>query len=146
MKTIVTNTDLENHLIQVAQEYAIKMNEIENHIFETAQTDIEGKTDYFVAYGKLYNPVFQQYASNKKRVYGGKASSYGRPTQYDGIVAETIGQANLKTKNSAEIYFKTDNDFEAEYLFILHKESDNWKIDSVKCKWYNEEKWEQIIM
>jgi hypothetical protein len=101
---------------------------------------------YFVAYKKQYNPVFQQYTTSKKRVYGGQANSYGRPTRYDGIVIETIGQVNLKSKSRAEVYFKTDSNVKAEYLFILLKESDSWKINNVKYKWFNNDKWKSLIM
>lgn len=138
--------DLENHLIHIARSYAVKMNEIENQIFETYENDKTRLTESFAAYKAQYDPVFQQYATSKKRVYGGQANSYGRPTRYDGITAGTTAQATVKSKSKAEVYFQTDNQFSAEYLFVLHREGEEWKIDNVKYKWYNSEKWSSLIM
>lgn len=138
--------DLENHLIHIARSYAVKMNEIENQIFEIYQNDKTRLTESFAAYKAQYDPVFQQYATSKKRVYGGQANSYGRPTRYDGITAGTTAQATVKSKSKAEVYFQTDNQFSAEYLFVLHREGEEWKIDNVKYKWYNSEKWSALIM
>lgn len=140
------NASLEDHLVHIARTYAVKMNEIESRIFELAEADIESGKDYFDDYKKEYQPVFQQYATSKKRVYGGRADSYGQPTRYDGITATIPGKAILKTKGRAEIYFETGSDFEAEYLFVLLKEDDEWKIDNVKYKWYRNPKWGALIM
>lgn len=140
------NVSLEGYLIQIARTYAVKMNEIESRIFELAEADIESGKDYFDEYKKKYQPVFQQYATSKKRAYGGRADSYGRPTRYDGITEMIPGHATLKTKSRAEVYFETFNDFEAEYLFVLLKEDGEWKIDNVKYKWYRNPKWGALIM
>lgn len=146
MDSSATNADIANQVIQIAKAYAIKMNEIENHISELQNSNTSGRTDFFAEFKALYHPVFQQYATSKKRVYGGQAESYGQPAKYDGIVAATIGQVNLKSASKAEVHFKTDNPFKAEYLFVLHKEGGDWKIDNVKYKWFNNEKWNPLIM
>ncbi|MCW3463020.1 RhsIA family immunity protein [Chitinophaga nivalis] len=146
MKLPENNADVENHLIQIAKAYATAMNELENQMMALQKNDQAGTIDYFAVYRKAYDPVFQQYATDKRRVYGGKATSYGYPPKYDGITAETAGQVNFKSKRKAEVYFKTANNFDAEYLFVLHKEGDDWKIDNVKYKWYNNEKWSSLIM
>lgn len=138
--------DLETHLIHIARSYAVKMNEIEIRIFEIYENDKTGLTESFAAYKAQYDPVFQQYATSKRRVYGGQANSYGRPAKYDGITTETAARATVKSKSKAEVYFQTDNQFSAEYLFVLHKEGEEWKIDNVKYKWYNNEKWSPLIM
>lgn len=138
--------DLENHLIHIARSYAVKMNEIENQIYEMQENDKAGITDCFTAYKAQYDPVFQQYTTSKRRVYGGQANSFGRPTNYDGITATTTAQATVKSKSKAQVYFQTTNQFNAEYLFVLHREGDEWKIDNVKYKWYNSEKWSALIM
>jgi NTF2 fold immunity protein len=140
------STDIEKNIIQIAKEYAIKMNDIENRILELKENNSDNKIDYFEEYKKQYNPVFQHYSTNKKRVYRGQANSYGKPTKYDGINEETNGQISFKSSSKAEVYFKTNNVFKAEYLFVLLKESDVWKIDNVKFKWYNNEKWKSNIM
>ncbi|WP_118975306.1 NTF2 fold immunity protein [Taibaiella koreensis] len=137
---------LEHHLVAIARAYAIAMNEIENRIFELAQADSRGLKDYFEEYRKLYQPVFLEYATGKKRVYGGQANSYGRPTRYDGINEETNGKTTLKSPNRAEVHFETANAFHAEYLFVLLKEAGVWKIDNVKYKWYHAPKWSPLTM
>ncbi|QQS03882.1 MAG: hypothetical protein IPK50_16500 [Fibrobacterota bacterium] len=122
------------------------MNELEIRIFETKDNYRANGVDIFEEFRKEYNPIFLRYATGKKRVYGGQANSFGKPTRYDGILIETDGQATLKSKTKAEVYFKTKNSFAAEYLFVLQKEDDEWRIDSVKHKRYNSEKWNKHIM
>ena len=90
-------------------------------------------------------PIFQKYCTNKKRSYGGKANSYGIPTKYDGIESYIEKKIDLKNKNRMEVYFKTNNQFKAEYLFVVLRSKKLWRIDSVKDKWYNKEKWNTII-
>ncbi|MBK9579444.1 MAG: hypothetical protein IPO40_20425 [Fibrobacteres bacterium] len=146
MKIMEPNQALETHLIQIVKEFAIKMNELEIRIFETKDNHRANGVDIFEEFRKEYNPIFLRYATGKKRVYGGKANSFGKPTRYDGIMVETDGQATLKSKTKAEVYFKTKNSFAAEYLFVLQKEDDEWRIDNVKHKRYNNEKWNKHIM
>lgn len=140
------SSNVENEIIHIAQQFSIKMNEIETFIHESSNSNKDSETNYFDEYNKLYQPIFLEFATSKKRVYGGQANSFGKPTRYDGINSETIGIANVKSKNKAEVYFKTENMFKAEYLFVLHLESEAWKIDNVKYKWYNNEKWKPLIM
>lgn len=146
MIQINENSQLEYQLIQIVKDFAIKMNEIENYIFESVKSNPRSDIDIFIEYKKLFNPVFKNYVTSKKRVIGGHANSYGRPTKYDGIVNETLGQVTLTSNCKAEIYFKTESNFKAEYLFTLYIEEDNWKIDNVKYKWFNKEKWKPLIM
>ncbi|MBK8804022.1 MAG: hypothetical protein IPN71_18595 [Fibrobacteres bacterium] len=115
------NQILETHLIQITKEFAIKMNELEIRIFETKDNYRADGVDIFEEFRKEYNPIFLRYATSKKRVYGGQANSFGKPTRYDGILIETDGQATLKSKTKAEVYFKTENSFAAEYLLCYKK-------------------------
>ncbi len=58
MKPTEINADLENHLIKIVKEYAIKMNEIENQISDLQDKDTEGKIDCFAVNSKSYTIRF----------------------------------------------------------------------------------------
>ncbi|WP_160716892.1 NTF2 fold immunity protein [Chitinophaga solisilvae] len=140
------NTALEHQLVQIARSFAVQMNEIEGRIFTLQQNDKEGKIDHFAVYREAYDPVFQQFTTDKRRVYGGQATSFGWPPKYDGITQETTGKAEIKSKSKAEVYFQTNNRCSAEYLFVLHRKADEWRIDNVKYKWFYNGKWSSLIM
>ncbi|MBK9577514.1 MAG: hypothetical protein IPO40_10585 [Fibrobacteres bacterium] len=146
MKPAEPNSAIENHLIQTAKEFAVKMNELETRIFEIDRIRDDDGVETFKEFRNEYIPIFQQFATSKRRVYGGQANSFGKPTRYDGIKNETEGRADLKSSAKAEVYFKTGNIFEAEYLFVFRKENGEWKIDNVKHKRYKQEKWDMLIM
>ena len=93
-----------------------------------------------------YLPIFETYCSDKQRVYGGQANSFGYPTKYDGIEMFVQQEVTLKNSNRAEVYFRTQNSFEAEYLFVLVRKKGLWRIDSAKVRWYNETKWDSMIL
>lgn len=122
------------------------MNELEIRIYEMNKNGTPDGMDIFKEFRKEYDPIFQQYATSKKRVYGGQATSFGKPTNYDGIEMNTVGQVTLKSKNKAEVYFKTTTNLDTEYLFVLCKDGSEWKIDNVKCRRYKLEKWKKHIM
>ncbi len=136
--------ELEKYLINFVLEFGSKMNALEREINEKSDNN-PGK-DYFEEFGEKYLPIFQEYCSNKKRAYGGKADSYGIPTRYDGIENAIEKKATIKNRNRVEVYFKTPNDFDAEYLFVALRKNDIWKIDSLKYKWYGNEKWKPQIL
>ena len=138
----MTDTDLQNELINSALEYATQMNTLELR-FSKLDDENPG-TDYFPEYKEKYLGIFNKYCTNKKRSYGGQGDSYGEPAQYDGIEDSIEQKTELKTKSRAEVYFKTKNSFDAEYLFVLLKKSGEWKIDSAKYKWYKQEKWDTL--
>jgi len=138
----MTDTDLQNELINSALEYATQMNALELR-FSKLDDENPG-TDYFPEYKEKYLGIFNKYCTNKKRSYGGQGDSYGEPAQYDGIEDSIKQKMELKTKSRAEVYFKTKNAFDAEYLFVLLKKSGDWKIDSAKYKWYKQEKWDTL--
>lgn len=139
--------ELKDYLLSMALYYGSRMNQIENHIYKLSEQN-KGKQgfDDFGEFRKLYLPVFESFASDKKRVYGGKANSYGFPSKYDGIENSIERTITLKNKNKAEIYFKTTNNFDAEYLFIIIRKNNKWRIDNIKDRWYGNEKWNSIIM
>jgi len=139
--------ELKEYLLSIALYYGSKMNEIENHIYKLSEENREKQDfDDFSEFRKLYLPVFEAFASDKKRVYGGKADSFGYPSKYDGIENSIESSVSLKNKNRAEAYFKTTNNFDAEYLFVLVRKNNLWRIDNIKDRWYNSEKWGSVIM
>ncbi|EAH0358306.1 hypothetical protein D3H00_13905, partial [Listeria monocytogenes] len=46
----------------------------------------------------------------------------------------------------AEVYIKTKTNFDDEYLFVLLRKADEWKIDSYKNKRYRSEKWQNKLL
>lgn len=136
--------ELKKYLIDFVLEFGSKMNELEREIVEKAESN-PGK-DYFEEYEKKYLPIFQEYCTDKKRIYGGKSDSYGIPTRYDGIESSIEKTITIKNRNRAEVYFKTTNNFEAEYLFVVLRKNDLWRIDNVKYKWWKSEKWKSQIL
>ncbi len=131
-------------LINSVLEFASKMNELERDIVEKDEKNPE--KDHFKEYKDKYLPIFHKYCTDKKRAYGGKADSYGTPTHYDGIEKAIDQKVVFKTKNRAEVYFKTNNDFDAEYLFVVLRKNETWKVDNVKYKWFGSDKWKPKIL
>jgi hypothetical protein len=136
--------ELKLYLRDLVLDYASQQNKIERDICK--KDEAQPDEYFFPQYKKRYLPVFEAYCSKKKRVYGGKADSYGSPAKYDGIENYTEYSVELKNKNRAEVYFKTDNDFDAEYLFIVVRQSGVWRIDNYKNRWYNEGNLESRIL
>lgn len=132
------NTTSEKIIIKLVLQYATQMNEIEAYAHTIKQD--------FAEYQVLYKNIFDKYVTQKKRVYGGNGDCYGNPTKYDSIDKAVETTVTFKTKNRAEVYFKTENDFNAEYLFIVLFQKGEWKIDSYKLKWYNAEKWTNMLL
>lgn len=152
---------LKEHLIYIVMQYGKRWNEIENSIYELhEQEEAELKlkfpgndyyyakrTNWFNKFSDLTAPLFDEFCTDKKRVYGGKKiKSFGFPVKFNGIEKPSDISVVLKNKNRAEVYIKTGTNFSDEYLFILLKKSDLWKIDNYKNKRYGNEKWEAKIL
>jgi hypothetical protein len=137
-------SELKSYLVSLVLGYASTMNRIETEIFLKQEAGGISTSDLFEEYEQKYLPVFTAYCSDKKRVYGG-AGSFGCPTKFDGI--EKCIEANVVFKNSnrAEVYFKTENDFDAKYLFVLVRKKGLWRIDNAKERWFNGS-WRNIIL
>ena len=144
MLNILNEQSTGQQLINLVLEYATAMNAIERDIY--AQSEAEPEEDFFPAFDVRYRPVFEAYTSKKRRVYGGKAVTFGQPVKFDGIETAIESTVTLKNKSRAEVYFKTVNTFKAEYLFVLLKEAGEWKIDNAKHRWYGDEKWNPKIL
>lgn len=128
--------DLKNYLKALVLEYAGTMNRIEMETFLKSESKEDSTSDLFEEYKAKYLPVFTAYCSDRKRVYGGKASAFGCPTQFDGIEEHVESDVVLKNANRAEVYFKTTNYQEAEYLFVVVRKKGLWRIDSAKERTY----------
>ncbi len=136
--------ELKEYLEQMVLEYASQMNELELKYIE-----IDGRNpdmDIISAYRKEYFPIFEKYCTDKERICGGKGSGFGSPPRYDSIENPVESNVEVKTESSAEVYFKTNNRFKAEYLFVVLKESGEWKIDAAKYKRYEKEKWDTLCL
>ena len=103
-----------SYLVSLVLEYASTMNRIEMEIFFKQEAGRISTSDFFEEYENKYLPVFTAYCSDKKRVYGGRASSFGCPTKFDGIEKYIEANVVFKNSNRAEVYFKTENDFDAK--------------------------------
>lgn len=138
--------ELKQYLSDYVLEFATKMNMLEHDIFMQSQTDKE--TDWFEEYNKRYLPMFEVYCTQKKRVYGGKKNSFGSPSQYNGIETSHEIIVDFKNERKAEVVFKTETKElgNTQYLFVVVKKKDGWKIDSYK-RWSNwKQKWVNGIL
>ena len=152
---------LKEVLINTVIQYGKKWNTIEDSIYKEHKEEEKElrekysdnefhyakRTNWFEKFSNLTNPMFDEYCTDKKRVYGGKnIRSFGFPVKFHGIENPTETDVILKNKNRAEVYIKTNTDFSDEYLFIVLRKLDTWKIDSYKNKCYGKEKWESGVL
>lgn len=138
-------SELKSYLVSLVLGYASTMNRIETEIFLKQEAGGISTSDLFEEYEQKYLPVFTAYCSDKKRVYGGRAGSFGCPTKFDGIEKYIEANVVFKNSNRAEVYFKTENDFDAKYLFVLVRKKGLWRIDNAKERWFNGS-WRNIIL
>lgn len=137
--------ELKEYLSNFVLEFATKMNELGNRIYE--QSRVDRQTDWFEEYNKQYLPIFRAYCTVKERVYAGKKDSFGSP-QYLGIASADEITVDFKNERKAEVIFKTKTkEFgDTRYLFVVVKKKDGWKIDSYK-RWSNwKQKWVNQIL
>lgn len=66
--------------------------------------------------------------------------------KFNGVEDSVETSVELKNKNRAEVYIKTKTNFDDEYLFVLLRKADEWKIDSYKNKRYRSEKWQNKLL
>jgi hypothetical protein len=135
-----TKEQIFNHVM----EFATKMNHLENK-FASINKKNPG-TVSFEDFNNEYAEIFTPYCTEKKRAYGGQGVCFGIPTKYDRVENYIERSIELKNKNRAEVYFKTNNNFNAEYLFIVLRKEDEWKIDSYKERRFNGEKWTNKLL
>ena len=139
-----TGVELREHLIALTYDYACKINELERDIYEKSNADKQ--KDFFPEYKERYTPIYMAYCTEKRRTRASYAGSYGNPTKFDGIEDAVEKKFRSKAKGRAEVYFKTQNTFNAEYLFVLLLENEVWRIDSVRDRWYNRRLWSRAFL
>jgi hypothetical protein len=155
----------EEELVKFVQEFGSKWNSYERDIYKKSNEEDEKKpkfdnaddrynwevnhkvTNWFNEFSELLRPLFEQYCTDKKRVYGGPESrSYGFPAKFNGIEEPVENKMEIKNKNRAEVYFKTETKFKDEYLFVLLRKNGQWKIDNYKYRRYEDTKWDNGIL
>lgn len=92
--------ELKKHLVNIVQEYGSKWNSIEDRIYKQhEQEEIElrekytgdeyhyaKRTDWHEEFSGLISCIWDEYCTDKKRVYGGKSrKSFGFPVKFNGI-------------------------------------------------------------
>ena len=152
---------LEDYLIYIVMKYGGKWNEIEDNIYKLHEQEEEElklkfqgddyyyvkRTDWFAKFSSFITPLFDEFCTDKNRVYGGKnRTSFGFPLKFAGIEKPVETSVILKNKNRAEVFVKTDTNCSDEFLFILLKKAGLWKIDSYKNRRYRSEKWSLMIL
>ncbi len=153
--------ELKDRLIALVQSYGSQWNKCEAFIYdeyEKEDRDIKQKypgdqyhyaprTDWHARMSETIAPLFDEYCTDKRRVYGGKkVVSFGFPIKFNGIEDAIETSVELKNKNRAEIYFKTKTHLDDEYKFILLQKEGKWKIDSYKNRRYGNEKWSNELL
>lgn len=153
--------DLKDYLSNIVIQYGTKWNEIENNIYELHKQEEDElklkypgnefyyakRTNWFDKFSTLISPLFDEFCTDKNRVYGGKkVKSFGFSGKFNGIERPTEKMVVLKNKNRAEVYIKTSTNLSDEYLFILLRKDSLWKIDNYKNRRYGNEKWNKQIL
>lgn len=153
--------ELKTHLTDLVKDYGSRWNAIENDIFARYKQEEAGlkekysdnefhyakRTNWLKKFSDLINPLFDEYCTDKQRVYGGKnRHSFGFPVKFHGIEKPLETRTELKNKNRAEVYIKTETNFKDEYLFVLLRKANTWKIDNYKNRRYGNEKWRAQIL
>ena len=157
--------ELKESLLEMVQTFGTKWNEHEDYVrtqsalqdkaCPTFENDAEKfawlkanpQTNWFEELRKLISPLFDAYCTDKNRVYGGKnVRRISFPTRYNGIENPVETGVELKNKNRAEVYIKTETKFKDEYLFIVLCKAEQWRIDSYKGRRYGDEKWDNQIL
>ena len=157
--------ELKNSLIEMVQVYGTTWNEHETYVRTQSEAQDElrpmfdndvdkfawlkenPQINWFDEFRKLLTPLFDKYVTEKKRVYGGRnVGSFGFPSKFNGIENPIEASVEFKNKNRAEVYFKTETKFKDEYIFVLLRKFDEWRIDSYKGCRYGNGKWDNKIL
>lgn len=133
--------ELKTYLTALAKEYACRSNQLENRIEQR-----NSKDSYFNEFAYYYHPLLADFCTDKKRVYGGGAHSYGCPAKFHGVENAARQSAELKTSSRAEVAFQTSDDADQDFLFVLLKKGGVWRIDSYKRRFKGNSKWENALL
>ncbi|GKX57135.1 hypothetical protein SOASR030_32470 [Leminorella grimontii] len=152
---------LKTYLAERVRAFGEKWNLIENDIHTQSREEDSAlreqypgieyhyapRTNWFAPFGERTSPLFDEFCTDKRRVYGGKnPKSFGFPSKFNGIEDPLEVNVEIKTKSRAEVYVKTQSQFKDEYLFIMLKKAGEWRIDSYKNRRYGNEKWSSSIL
>ena len=164
MNNEIDKEKIERELIKIVQDFGTKWNIYEWDIFEKSNAEEKMPyfaqeenrvawlkehtlTNWFNEFSKLLKPLFEQYCTDKKRVYGGpKVKSFGFPSKFNGIENPIECKVDVKSRTRTEVYFKTETKFSDEYLFVLLYKNSQWKIDNYKNRRYGNKRWENQIL
>lgn len=156
---MMDEAQLKTYLAERVREFGEKWNEIENDIRQRHQEEdktlrekypgdayhFQSGTDWFSSFGERIAPLFDEYCTDKHRVYGGKgARSFGFPTKFAGIEDPVLISVELKTGGTTMVVTQTA--FEDQYLVVVLKKAGEWRIDSYKARRYGDEKWDNKIL
>ena len=112
--------ELKQYLSALVLEFATKMNEIETYIYLKSEEDEDDEKDWFEEFNKRYQPVFEAYCTDKKRVYGGNPRSFGCPPEYSGIESAYEQKLSLKMSLKKNLYLRQKlNNLVIQAFFLL---------------------------
>ena len=158
-------TELEKEVIEVVLAYTEAKTLWENAMMlkklESTPEKMEQKPyDYFKGFDMKqytgltkeeirakYESFFSQYATPKKRVYGGGASaSFGFPAAYQGLSADDISAVDFVNEKRCEVTCKIPTGFKQTLKFVVMKKQNIWLLDSVKSYSKSDDKWSNSIL
>lgn len=153
-------TGIEIQAVELARNYALEMNAWEKAFEQEwrahSDTYVHGASEEILAqyrerdefirdrHREIYRSIFQRYATEKTRKYGGPDAppSAGFPTKYSGITSDTRADVEVKSKSRIEVTFDGHTSVNDGFTrFIILRVGDEWRIDSFKYKFEDEEKW-----
>ena len=153
-------TGIDTQAVELARHYARDMNAWEQAFEQEwrahSDTYVHGASEEIMApyrerdeaiknrHREMYRSIFQRYATEKTRKYGGPDAplSAGFPTKYSGIKSDTKACVEVKSKSRIEVTFDGHTSVnDGLTRFIILRVGDEWRIDSFKYKFEDEEKW-----
>ena len=153
-------TGIESQAVELARNYSLQMNAWEQAFEQEwrahSDTYVHRASEEIMAqyreldeairnrHREIYRSIFQRYVTAKTRKYGGPDAplSAGFPTKYSGIKPDTRADVEIKSKSRIEVTFNGHTSVnDGLTRFIILRVGDEWRIDSFKYKFEDEEKW-----
>lgn len=97
-----------------AKMYILSRIELQQFVSEEKKNFVEGLTRDLL--NQTFYKILEKFCTRKERKFGGHPFSYGKPTKYSGICAETILETDQVRNNRIEIIAKSDHFFENHYI------------------------------
>lgn len=139
--------DLSKELTNVVLNFTAEMNRMECDIRDKSMQNADDKTDWFLEFEKQYLLLCHKYCTTKKRVYRRAGYSLAEPYYYGIDVSKDIC-TDLQNDKQAQITFRFNSRSmgEVQYLFVLFKKKEGWRIDNVK-RWSGwKKKWVSHVL